>query len=59
MTVPDEFFHLSSSLDKLYREDRTNHGGGISVYLSSSLVHQRVMQLETFCEESHLDILHI
>ena len=52
MTVPDEFLHLSNSLDKLYRKDRTNHGGGICVYLSSSLLHQRVMELETFCEES-------
>ena len=52
MTVPDEFLHLSNSLDKLYRKDRTNHGGGISVCLSSSLLHQRVMELETFCEES-------
>ena len=52
MTVPDEVLHLSNSLDKLYRKDRTNHGGGICVYLSSSLLHQRVMELETFCEES-------
>ena len=52
MTVPDEFLHLSNSLDKLYRKDRTNHGGVICVYLSSSLLHQRVMELETFCEES-------
>ena len=49
MTVPDEFLHLSNSLDKL---DRKDHGGGICVYLSSSLLHQRVMELETFCEES-------
>ena len=43
MTVPDEFLHLSNSLDKLYKKDRTNHGGGICVYLSISLLHQRVM----------------
>ena len=44
-------FCICLTLDKLYRKDRTNHGGGIS----SSLLHQRVIKLiETVCEESIL-----
>ena len=50
--VSDDFLHLSETFDVFYRKDRTNHGGGIIVYLSNSLVHQRMPELETFCNES-------
>ena len=51
-TVSDEFLRLSGDFDIHYRKDRTNHGGGILVYLSSNIVHRRMTELETFCAES-------
>lgn len=50
--VSDEFLCLSDGFDIPYRKDRTNHGGGLLVYLSKNIVHQRIMELETFCPES-------
>ena len=38
--------------DSLYRKDRTNHGGGVLVYLSNDLLHKRKPELEVFCDES-------
>ena len=35
-----------------YRKDRTNHGGGILVYINSNLLHKRRSDLEVFWEES-------
>ena len=43
---------LIQNYDSLYRKDRTNHGGGILVYLDSNLVHERVTELEHFWDES-------
>ena len=52
MTVSDEFLFLSNTHDTFYRKDRTNHGGGILVYLSNNIIHKRLFELETFCSES-------
>ena len=52
MAVPDESLFLSNAYDHHYRKDRSNHGGGILVYLSSDLVHKRIPELELFCPES-------
>ena len=38
--------------DSPYRKDRTNHGGGVLVYLSNDLFHKRKPELEVFCNES-------
>ena len=35
-----------------YRKDRTNHGGGILVYINNNLLHKRRSDLEVFWEES-------
>jgi len=50
--VSDEFLSLTDSYDSLYRKDRTNHGGGILVYINTNLIHKRMHELETFCPES-------
>ena len=39
---------MSSKYDIPYRKDRTNHGGGLLMYLSCELAHTRVTGLETF-----------
>ena len=55
--------HLDNSVDNAnilltndfsvpYRKDRTNHGGGILVYINNNLLHKRRPDLEIFCEES-------
>ena len=38
--------------DSPYRKDRTNHGGGVLVYMSNDLLHKRKPELEVFCGES-------
>ena len=43
---------ISQSFDTPYRKDRTNHGGGILVYLNKNIIHSRLPELETFCDES-------
>lgn len=43
---------LSLSYDEPYRKDRTNHGGGILVYISTDIIHRRIPDLEIFCAES-------
>ena len=55
--------HLDDSVDNAnilltnefsipYRKDRTNHGGGILVYINNNLLHKRRPDLELFWEES-------
>ena len=39
---------MSSKYTILYRKDRTNHGGGLLMYLSFELAHTRIIGLETF-----------
>ena len=43
---------MSSKYDIPYRKDRTNHGGGLLMYLSCELAHTLVSGLETFWNES-------
>ena len=43
---------MSSKYDIPYRKDRTNHGGGLLMYLSCELAHTRIIGLETFWNES-------
>ena len=43
---------MSSKYDIPYRKDRTNHGGGLLMYLSCGLAHTRMIDLETFWNES-------
>jgi exonuclease III len=50
-TVLDETLILSN-FNSDYRKDRTCHGGGILVYVSDSLIHNRMPELEQFCPES-------
>jgi hypothetical protein len=50
--IPDEHLAISNTLNSFYRKDRTCHGGGILVYVSSNIVHERVIDLECFCNES-------
>ena len=50
--VSNEFLFLSDTFDEPYRKDRTNHGGGVMIYLNSQLIHVRRADLEIFCDES-------
>ena len=43
---------LTDKFDALYRKDRSNHGGGLLVYLSHELVHKRSLDLEGYWNES-------
>ena len=49
--VPLELLKLEN-FDEPYRNDRTNHGGGVLMYLNSCLAHTRRPGLETYCNES-------
>ena len=43
---------MSSKYDIPYRIDRTNHDGGLLMYLSCEIAHKRIIGLETFWNES-------
>ena len=43
---------LTTDYSNPYRKDRTNHGGGILVYINNNLIHKRRLDLEVFWEES-------
>ena len=43
---------LLDGFDSPIRKDRTNHGGGLLVYLSKQLSSSRCFELEIFCNES-------
>ena len=43
---------ISDRYDSLLRKDRTNHGGGILIYLASNLIYKRRNDLEHFWNES-------
>ena len=49
--VPLELLKLEN-FDEPYRKDRTNHGGGVLMYLNSCFAHKRRPDLETYCDES-------
>ena len=44
---------ISSTNDILYRKNRTHHDGELLMYLSCGLAHTRIIDLETFLNESH------
>ena len=50
--ITTESLIMSSNYDIPYRKDRTNHGGGLLMYLSCELAHTRIIGLETFWNES-------
>ena len=43
---------MSSKYNIPYRKDRTNHGGGLFMYLSCGHALTRIIDLETFWNES-------
>ena len=43
---------LFENFDSPYRKDRTNHGGGVMLYISADLLHTRRPELEIYCDES-------
>ena len=43
---------LTDKFDAPYRKDRSNHGGGLLVYLSHELVHKHRLDLEGYWNES-------
>ena len=51
---------LSSKYDIPYRKDRTNHGGGLLMYLSCELAHARIIGLKLLILVFHLIlVIHI
>ncbi|MCG7875001.1 MAG: endonuclease/exonuclease/phosphatase family protein [Candidatus Thiodiazotropha endolucinida] len=50
--IPVDALLLSDNFDSPYRRDRTNHGGGVMVYINSELIHNRRTDLEIYCNES-------
>ena len=50
--ITTESLIMSSKYDIPYRKDRTNHGGGLLMYLSCGLAHTRMIDSETFWNES-------
>lgn len=40
------------NFDTPFRKDRTNHGGGLLVYIKSNISHERVYELEFYWDES-------
>ena len=45
---------LIQNYDCPYKNDTTNHGGGILVYIDSNLVQERVTELELFCQDESI-----
>ena len=43
---------LTADFATRYRKDRTNHGGGILLYINNNLLHKRRPDLEIFWEEA-------
>ena len=43
---------LFENFDSPYRKDRTNHGGGVMLYISGDLLNNRRPELEIYCDES-------
>ena len=50
--ITTESLIMSSKYDIPYRKDRTNHGGGLLMYLSCGLAHTRMIDLATFWDAS-------
>lgn len=51
-SIATENILLNSNFSNPYRKDRTNHGGGLLVYLNNSILHSRQTELEVYCPES-------
>ena len=43
---------LFEHFDSPYRKDRTNHGGGVMIYISNDLLYNRKPELDVYCDES-------
>ena len=50
--LSSELLRISNIFSGPYRKDRNMYGGGLLLYINSSLVHRRRPDLEIFCEES-------
>ena len=50
--ISNELLLLSDTFDEPYRKDRTNHGGGVMIYLNSQLIHVRRADLKYFMMNS-------
>ncbi|MCG8094922.1 MAG: endonuclease/exonuclease/phosphatase family protein [Candidatus Thiodiazotropha endolucinida] len=50
--ITNDTLLLSDTFNEPYRRDRTNHGGGLLVYINSQLNHSRRTDLEIYCPES-------
>ena len=50
--VDSESLLLPDGYDSPYRKDRTNHGGGILVYMNKNIISQRLLDLEVYWNES-------
>ena len=50
--ITTESLIMSSKYDIPYRKDRTNHGGGLLMHLSCGHAKTRIIDLETFWNES-------
>ena len=50
--ISSELLSITNYFSVPYRKDRNMHGGGLLLYINSSLVHRRRPDLEIFCEES-------
>ena len=51
-SVENVSISLTTDFATPYRKDRTNHGGGILVYVNNNLLHKRRPDLEIFWEEA-------
>ena len=49
--ISSELLSITNYFSATYRKDRNMHGGGLLLYINSSLVHRRRPDLEIFCEE--------
>ena len=50
-SIDSSSLKLSDVYDVPYRKDRTNHGGGILVYLNKNIISQRMVDLEIYWNE--------
>ena len=51
-SIDSNSLSLSNAYDAPYRKDRTNHGGGLLIYLSTNIISQRMTNLEIYWNES-------
>ena len=50
--ITTDSLFMSSKYDIPYLKDRTNHGGRLLMYLSCGFAHNRIIDLETFWNET-------